>query len=140
MKGLTNLFSRIVGIVATLIGAISIVGLVVMITKVGFSEELIKPIITCILFFIAGTVMIKSKHGIGHIVACIVMIAVIIVERFVWVGGIFAFTEVALALIFESADLLITFAKGYEIILYVLLGLSVLAMICRMLALSVKND
>ena len=68
------------------------------------------------------------------------MIAVIIVERFVWVGGIFAFTEVALALIFESADLLVTFAKGYEIILYVLLGLSVLAMICRMLALSIKND
>lgn len=138
MRGLTSLFSRIAGIVATIIGAVSIVGLVVMIIELGFVADMIKPIVMCLLFFISGIVMIKSKHGIGHVIGCIVMLIVIILERFVWVGGIFAFTEMALALIFESVDVITTFAKYYEIILYVLMACSIVAMICRIIALSIN--
>ena len=140
MKGLTNLFSRIAGIIATLIGLISIIGAVVFVANIGFSEEMIKPIILCIVMFIAGISLLRSKHGIGHVAMCIVMIAVVVLEMFVWVGGIFAFSEIALALITESVDVVATFAKVYEILAYVTMACSILAMICRVLALSIKED
>ncbi len=140
MKSVSRIFSLIAGIISTIIGSVSVVGIAIAIFTLGFSTELIKPIILCVMFFSCGVSFLSSKGGdVSKLIALIIMIVVLILEQLVWVGSIFAFTEVALALVFKSGDLVVTFAVYYSVILYIIMACTILAMIFHIIGMALSK-
>ncbi len=138
MRSISRIAAAVAGIIATIIGLISVIGVVVLVVKSselgGFKPdgEFIKAIANSILFFACGTSLLKSKGA--KLFPLILMIVTVILEKFVWEYSAFFFAEFALALIFEDLSILSNFADLYPTLLYVVLGCSIVATICTVLS------
>ena len=137
MRTVARVFSLIAGIIATIIGLVSIIGVVTSIIFGGFDTFLIKPIIMCVLFFVCAISFLCKNRGVYKLIMLFFMIIVLILEQFIWVGSIFLFTEAAISLV--SIEVALIFAQYYSIVMYVILACSFIALIFHIIGMALKK-
>ena len=146
MKTTTKFASIIAGIIATVLGALAFIGVIVLLAKysnyINFGAEFIKTLVFCLLFFLLGSLLLRRKQGgnISKLILFILMLAVVIIESFVWKGTIFSFAYYALGLIFQDAQTLLTFSDIYSTLIYITLVFTAVATVCHIIAMSLEKS
>jgi glucose-6-phosphate-specific signal transduction histidine kinase len=144
MKTTTKFASIIAGIIATVLGALAFIGVIVVLAKfsnsVNFSAEFIKTLVFCLLFFLLGSLLLrKGKKDFTKLLILVLMLAAVIIESFVWKGTIFSFAYYALALITQDTQTLLTFSDIYSTLVYITLVFTAVATICHIIAMAMAK-
>ena len=144
MRSASRVFALIAGIIATIIGSLSLVGLILMIVGagslgVGGFGVILKPMILCVMFFACGVALLGKKGSdVSKLVVFILMVVILILNQFIWpLSGIFLFTESVLYLI--SQDLAAAFLLYFNIIMYTILVCTIAAMVLHIIAMAMKQ-
>lgn len=135
MKVLSSIFSRIAGAISLIISTLSFVGVIMIIFDGGFSDPMvIKALAMWLIFLVSGILLLASKHGITHVVACVLMLVVLVFERFVWPGYILSLFQYVIYSLISDFTILVTITQYYEIVLYAMMGCAVAAAVFRIIA------
>lgn len=143
MKTTTKFASIIAGIIATILGALAVIGIIVLVAKysnnITFTGDFIKTLVLCLLFFVLGSALLRKSGNVKKLLILVLMLAVIIIETFVWKGTIFYYAYLTIALVIQDAQTLLTFSDAYSTLIYITLIFTAIATICHIISMAMSK-
>ena len=143
MKTTTKFASIVAGIIATILGALAVIGIIVLVAKysnnITFTADFIKTLVLCLLFFVLGSALLRKSGNVKKLLILVLMLAVIIIETFVWKGTIFYYAYLTIALVIKDAQTLLTFSDAYSTLIYITLIFTAIATICHIISMAMSK-